>query len=241
MSTIGNLEIGTWDTFIYGTEIADKRGNARLSFHTCISPLAPTRPRCGVTWPKCEVRVSDWPTNAQKDSQGEWTLSDQLYPPYILRRRGRWLPIIDQWSGRFLGITGWDPNVWKPNRLHVDILRFSFVELGYILQIPLKRSVIFLQSCTSTGYFSNSAGSLVTNCRFSPIIVIHSRSMIGENRWLVTDEPVEFKEEPVEVQDCRKITDRFRRIHRIVLYPNLIKENRRTSICNWLNLQTVGS
>ena len=36
--------------------------------------------------------------------------------------------------------------------------------------MPLKWSVIFLQSPTSTGYFSNSTGSSVTNCRFSPII-----------------------------------------------------------------------
>jgi hypothetical protein len=56
--------------------------------------------------------------------------------------------------------------------------------------------------------------------------------MIGENRQLVTDEPV-------EVQDCRKITDRFRGIHRI--YLNLEKENRRMSTCNRLDLQTLGS
>ena len=35
---------------------------------------------------------------------------------------------LGQWSGRFLGIiTGWDPRVCKPNRLHVDILQFSFI------------------------------------------------------------------------------------------------------------------
>ena len=45
--------------------------------------------------------------------------------------------------------------------------------------------------------------------------------MIGENRQLVTNEPVEFEEYPVEGQDCRKITDQFRGIYRI--YPNLIK------------------
>ena len=39
---------------------------------------------------------------------------------------------LDQWSGRFLGMTGWDPRVCNPNRLHVDILRFSFTKLGYI-------------------------------------------------------------------------------------------------------------
>ena len=40
-----------------------------------------------------------------------------------------------QWSGRFLGMMGWDPSVPKPNRLHVDILRFSFIKLGYIYSI----------------------------------------------------------------------------------------------------------
>ena len=56
--------------------------------------------------------------------------------------------------------------------------------------------------------------------------------MIGENRQLVTDEPV-------EVQDCRKIADHFRGIHRI--YPNSVKQNRRMSSCNRLDLQTPGS
>ena len=63
--------------------------------------------------------------------------------------------------------------------------------------------------------------------------------MIGENRQLVTNEPVVFEKQPVEVQDCRKIMDYFRGIYRI--YPNLIKENRRMSTCNWLDLQTLGS
>ena len=76
----------------------------------------------------------------------------------------------DQWSGRILGITGWDPSVCKSNRLHVHILRFSFSKLGYILWIPLRWSVKFLQSWTSTSYFSKLTGSSATNCRFSPII-----------------------------------------------------------------------
>ena len=63
--------------------------------------------------------------------------------------------------------------------------------------------------------------------------------MIGENRQLVTDELVELEKQPVEVQDCRKITDRFRGIYRI--YPNLIKENQRMLTCNQLDLQTLGS
>ena len=59
-----------------------------------------------------------------------------------------------------------------------------------------------------------------------------AHSMIGENRQLVTNEPV-------EVKDCKKITDHFRGIYKT--YPNLIKENRRMSTCNRLDLQTLGS
>ena len=40
---------------------------------------------------------------------------------------------VKQGSGRFLGITGQDPSVCKSNRLHIDILWFSFTKLGYIL------------------------------------------------------------------------------------------------------------
>ena len=61
--------------------------------------------------------------------------------------------------------------------------------------------------------------------------------MIQENRQLVTDEPVEFEKYPVEVEECRKITDQFRGIYRI--YPNLIKKNWRMSTCN--QLHTLGS
>ena len=39
--------------------------------------------------------------------------------------------------------------------------------------------------------------------------------MIGENRQLVTNEPIEFEKTPVEVQDYKKITDHFRGIYRI--------------------------
>ena len=74
-----------------------------------------------------------------------------------------------QWSGRFLGIIGGDPSVCKSNRLHVDILQFSFIRVGHFPWIRLKRSVVFPQLWTSTSYFSNSTGSLVSNCRFSPI------------------------------------------------------------------------
>ena len=75
--------------------------------------------------------------------------------------------------------------IFGHNRLHVDILRFSFIKSGYIQSIPLKRSVIFLHSRTSTGYFSNSTGSFVTNCRFSPIINTSqwSRRFLGIIGW----------------------------------------------------------
>ena len=39
--------------------------------------------------------------------------------------------------------------------------------------------------------------------------------MIGENRQLVTNEPVEFEKLPVEVVDYGKITDHFRGIYNI--------------------------
>jgi hypothetical protein len=40
---------------------------------------------------------------------------------------------------------------------------------------------------------------------------------IGENRQLVTDEPVEFEKQPVEIQDFGKITHHFRGIYGIYL------------------------
>ena len=64
-----------------------------------------------------------------------------------------------------------------------------------------------------------------------------SGPMIGENRQLVTNEPVEFEKTTVEVQDCRKIIDHFRGINSI--YPNLIKG--KPDDVNMLDLQTLGS
>ena len=37
--------------------------------------------------------------------------------------------------------------------------------------------------------------------------------MFGKKRRLVADEPVEFKKQPVEVQEFRKFTDHFRGIY----------------------------
>jgi hypothetical protein len=41
-------------------------------------------------------------------------------------------------------------------------------------------------------------------------------------------------------QDCTKITDHFRGIYRRI-YPNLMKQNRRMSTCNRLDLQTLSN
>ena len=60
----------------------------------------------------------------------------------------------------------------------------------------------------------------------------HGEPAVISYRWTV-----QFEEKPVEVQDGRKFTDHFRGICRIS--PNLIKENRRTSTCNRLDLQTL--
>jgi len=43
-------------------------------------------------------------------------------------------PLKRQWSGRFLGMVGWGPRVCKSKRSPVNILRFSFTKLGYILK-----------------------------------------------------------------------------------------------------------
>ena len=44
--------------------------------------------------------------------------------------------------------------------------------------------------------------------------------------------PADFEKWPVEVQDCRKIDDRFRGIYRR-RYLNLTKKNQKMSTCNW--------
>ena len=70
-------------------------------------------------------------------------------------------------------IAGQDLSDSKSNRLHVDIYRFCFIHMRYIL---LKWWVILLKSLISTGYFSNFTGSFVTNRRFSPSpgVVLHN-------------------------------------------------------------------
>jgi len=57
-----------------------------------------------------------------------------------------------------------DPSDSKSNRLHGDIFRSYFTHFIYILSIPLKLSVNFLKSLTSTG-------SSATNRQFFPDIL----------------------------------------------------------------------
>ena len=93
--------------------------------------------------------------------------------------------------------------------------------------------------------WTTGSSAFSTNESAWSVIIGHGLSVsfvcsIGENRQLVTDEQVEFGKSPVEVhRDCGRISDHFRGISR--LYPNLIKENRRMSTCNRLDLHTLGS
>ena len=86
----------------------------------------------------------------------------QLPTPHKLLTYNAMLINPTRWSGRFLDIIGWDPNICKTYWFHVDIFGISDIVLRYGLEIPLKWSVIFLQSWTSTG-------SCVINCRLAPI------------------------------------------------------------------------
>jgi hypothetical protein len=57
--------------------------------------------------------------------------------------------------------------------------------------------------------------------------------MKGENRPLVTNEPVEFEIEPVEVQDFGKTTVHFRGICRIYLKYNKETTGRSQHVTGW--------
>ena len=56
------------------------------------------------------------------------------------------------------------------NRLHVHILQFFFIKLGYILQNSSEMIGNFPAVLNFNWLFSHSTGSSVTTCRFSPII-----------------------------------------------------------------------
>ena len=103
-----------------------------------------------------------------------------------------------------------------------------------------EESLLKLRRPSTLASISTPSLSTLAMTIFTIRSIANSKTMIGENRHLVANEAVEFEKQPVEVRDCRKITDHFfRGIYRII-YPNLIKENRRMSSCNGLDLQTLG-
>jgi hypothetical protein len=56
---------------------------------------------------------------------------------------------------------------------------------------------------------------------------------------VVTDEPVEFEKHLVDIQDLKNFTNRLRGTYGTDL--KLIEKNRKISMCNWLDLETLGS
>ena len=68
-----------------------------------------------------------------------------------------------------------------------------------------------------------------------------SGTLLGKNRGLVTDEPVEFEKQLVEAGDCGGITNRLEEC--IEEYTsNEGKKNRKMSItCNRLDVESLGS
>ena len=63
--------------------------------------------------------------------------------------------------------------------------------------------------------------------------------MNGENRVLVIDELVAFEKLPVEVQDCRKNYQSFKRNLQSKPQIRIIK-NREIATCNQLDLESLG-
>ena len=93
---------------------------------------------------------------------------------------------------------------------------------------PVTSETLTLSHVRSTRSVSSCPVNWPTSVSLLPV-----GPMIGEKQQLVTDEPVEFEKQPVEIQDCTKIADHFRGIYRIC--PNSIKESRRRSICSRLD------
>ena len=91
-----------------------------------------------------------------------------------------------QCLGGFLSTTTPYPSVPKSNRVHVCILWISFIKSG-IYSTNSSKTIGNYFSCslglTSTGYFSNSTSSSVTNCWFSPIIGLWMRGDCVQRRY----------------------------------------------------------
>ena len=74
-------------------------------------------------------------------------------------------PICHQWPVEILVFA-------SPTGYILTSSGLPLLNWGIIHKFLKKWSVIFLQSWIWTGYFSNSTGSFVTSCRFSPIICL---------------------------------------------------------------------
>ena len=95
--------------------------------------------------------------------------TSQEYSPKQKESWKIWLEMRDRggfWALYSVGILVFA----SPTSYMLTSFDFSILIRDIFHNIPPKWSVILLQSWTSTGYFSNSSGSSVTNCRFSPII-----------------------------------------------------------------------
>ena len=96
------------------------------------------------------------------------------------------MEIVSTMSGEILGMSSQNSNVFKSNWLHVVIFRVFFINL----RCTLKRSVIFLQSWTSTG-------SSISSSRFSPFIDLSVFSKKNQGIFFET-----FKVVPYQVGGC---------------------------------------
>ena len=116
------------------------RNRSCLGRSPCLGREYPWRRRSGTWWlarldywSKCcwLIGVSGQGARGKRERERTCVCEREDGGGYTLHKGARG---HDQWSGRFLGIiTGWDPSISKSNRSHVDILRFSFIKLRYIL------------------------------------------------------------------------------------------------------------
>ena len=67
---------------------------------------------------------------------------------------------------------------------------------------------------------------------------MRTRSMNMENWTPITDEPIEFEKQPVQIQDFGKIIDLFKGT--CIPFLKLIKKNQKMSTCNRFVLETLG-
>jgi hypothetical protein len=71
-----------------------------------------------------------------------------------------------QWSGRLLGIISWDPSVCKSNRLHVDILRFIYINIE-VCSINSSKVIGNSPEVLNFNQLFLKLNRFIYNCRFS--------------------------------------------------------------------------